>query len=205
MFTRDRQAEISPRDAIALLREGNQRFTDGRSINCDLMQQVRETAQQQSPFAAILGCMDARVPPEIVFDQRIGDIFCTRIAGNFANTDILGSLEYATEAAGAKAIIVLGHTSCGAIKGALDNVKLGNLTSLLENFDPAIAALDPGERSHDAGSAKLVTKVAINNARLTAKSLTTRSSILAKRVDEGQLTIVAAMHDVATGKISWLE
>jgi carbonic anhydrase len=204
VYTRKRQEELSPADTIALLKAGNERFAGGHSINCDLMKQVRETAQQQSPFAAIIGCIDSRVPPEIVFDQRIGDIFCARIAGNFANVDILGSLEYATEVAGAKAIIVLGHNSCGAIKSAVDGVKLGNITALLDNFGPALAELDPSDGPRDSHNDKLVQKVAEANARLTAASLTGRSSILAKRVDAGSLTIASAMHDITTGRVSWL-
>lgn len=203
VFTRERQEVVSPGDAISLLKAGNERFASGHSINCDLMRQVHETAAQQSPFAAIVGCMDSRVPPEIVFDQKIGDVFCVRIAGNFANVDILGSLEYATEVAGAKAIVVLGHSSCGAIKSAVDGAKLGNITALLENFGPALATLDPSDGPRTSKNDKLVEKVTKANARLTAASLTTRSSILGKLVDTGKLTIVTAIHDISTGQVSW--
>lgn len=204
VFTHTRQEETSPDDAIALLKAGNERFVGGHSINCDLMEQVKGTAGQQSPFAAIVGCIDSRVPPEIVFDQRIGDVFCARVAGNFVNVDILGSLEYATQVAGAKAIVVLGHNSCGAIKSAVDGVKLGHITDLLENLDPALATLTPSDGPHDSHNAKLVQKVAEANARLTAASLTGRSEIIAKLVDGGKLKIAAAMHDITTGRVSWL-
>ena len=128
VFTPDRQKSTTPDEAIARLKAGNERFTDGKSISCDLRAQVRQTANNQSPFAAIVGCIDSRVAPELVFDQRIGDVFCVRVAGNIVNTDIIGSLEYSTKVAGAKAIVVLGHNSCGAIKSAVDDVKLGNIT-----------------------------------------------------------------------------
>ena len=205
VFTPKRQAEVSPDDAIAMLTAGNERFLSGHSIHCDLLQQVRETARQQSPFAAIIGCIDSRAPPEIVFDQRIGDVFCARVAGNFANVDILGSLEYATEVAGAKAIVVLGHSSCGAIKSAIDGVEMGNITALLDNLKPAVASvLSLGDASGGSKNDALVQKVAETNARLTAASLTHRSPILSKRIEAGRLKIVAAMHDITTGRVSWL-
>ena len=205
VFTRQRQEEVSADEAVALLKAGNDRFVSGRSINCDLMEQVRETAGQQSPFAAIVGCIDSRVPPELVFDQRIGDVFCARVAGNFVNVDILGSLEYATEVAGAKAIVVLGHNSCGAIKSAVDGVQMGNITALLENFAPALATLDAADGPRDSHNDRLVQKVAEQNARLTAASLTERSAILARLADAGRLKIMAAMHDITTGRVAWLQ
>jgi carbonic anhydrase len=204
VFTPQRQGEASPSAAIALLRAGNERFVGGRSINCDLMQQVHDTAEHQSPIAAIVGCIDSRVPPELVFDQRIGDIFCARIAGNFANIDILGSLEYATEVAGAKAIVVLGHTGCGAIKSAIDGVKLGNITALLDNFAPALATLNASDGPRSSTNGTQVQKVAEANVLLTVASLTSRSPILQNLVDTGRLSIAGAMHDIATGQVSWL-
>jgi carbonic anhydrase len=204
VFTQDRQKSTSPDDAIALLKAGNERFTAGKSLNCDLMAQVKQTASNQSPFAAIVGCIDSRVPPELVFDQRIGDVFCARVAGNFVNTDIIGSLEYSTEVAGAKAIVVLGHNSCGAIKSAVDGVKLGNITALLKNFEPALATLNSADGKRDSHNDALVQKVAEANARLTAASLQKRSPIIKALVDAKQLKIAAAMHDVTTGKVTWL-
>ena len=137
-------------------------------------------------------------------DQRIGDVFCARVAGNIVNTDIIGSLEYSTKVAGAKAIVVLGHNSCGAIKSAVDDVKLGNITALLKNFQPALATLTKADGHRDSHNYPLVQKVAEASARLTAESLTKRSPIIKELVDKKQLRIAAAMHDVTTGKVSWL-
>ena len=204
VFTPDRQKSISPDDAIARLKAGNERFAAGKSINCDLMAQVKQTASGQSPYAAIVGCIDSRVPPELVFDQRIGDVFCARVAGNIANTDIIGSLEYSTKVSGAKAIVVLGHNSCGAIKSAVDNVKLGNITALLKNFQPALATLNKADGHRDSHNDALVQKVAEANARLTAASLTKRSPIIKALVDARELRIAAAMHDIKTGAVTWL-
>src|SRR3954471_209084 len=204
VFTSDRQKAVSPDDAIARLKAGNERFTAGKSVNCDLMAQVKETAGGQAPYAAIVGCIDSRVPPELVFDQRIGDVFCARVAGAFANTDIIGSLEYSTKVAGAKAIVVLGHNFCGAIKSAVDDVKLGNITALLQNFQPALATLNNSDGHRDSHNDPLVQKVAEANARLTAASLTQRSPIIKELVDAKRLAIAAAMHDITTGKVTWL-
>jgi carbonic anhydrase len=204
VYTRARQQTVSPQNAIALLKEGNGRFVSGHTVNCDLMKQVRETAGGQAPFAAIVGCIDSRVPPEFVFDQRIGDIFCARVAGNFVNVDILGSLEYACEVAGAKAIVVLGHTSCGAIKSAIDGVKLGHITAMLDNLGPAVDSAGHIAGAHKSDNPAFVQSVAEANARLTAASLTRRCAVLKQRVEAGNLTITAAMHDLATGRVSWL-
>src|SRR5215207_823234 len=149
VVTTTRQAAISPDDALQGLMDGNERFVSGRMKNCDLLAQVRATAMSQAPIAAVVGCIDSRVPPELIFDQRIGDIFAACIAGNFVNTDVLGSLEFATKLSGAKLIVVLGHSECGAIKGAIDNVQLGNLTRMLDHIRPALDEVSqvPGERS----------------------------------------------------------
>ena len=204
VFTQDRQKAITSDEALARLKAGNERFIAGKSINCDLMAQVKLTADSQAPHSAIVGCIDSRVPPELVFDQRIGDIFCARIAGNFVNTDIIGSLEFATALSGAKAIVILGHTNCGAIKGAVDNAKLGNLTAMLRNFDPALKAVGKVEGERKSSNKYLVQKVADANAKLSAENLLKRSPVLKGLVDKGHLKIVAAMHDLATGKVSWL-
>jgi len=204
VFTPDRQELTSPDDAIARLKAGNERFSASKSINCDLMAQVKQTATSQSPHAVIVGCIDSRVPPELVFDQRIGDVFCARVAGAIVNTDIVGSLEYSTKVAGAKAIVVLGHNSCGAIKSAVDGVKLGNITALLKNFQPALATLTKADGHRDSHNDPLVQKVAEASVRLTAASLTKRSPIIKELVDAKQLKIAAAMHDITTGKVTWL-
>jgi carbonic anhydrase len=202
-FDNDRQAATTPDAALAALKQGNQRFVAGNTINCDLRQQVKATATAQAPFAAVVGCIDSRVPPELVFDQRIGDIFAARIAGNFVNTDIIGSLEFATKLAGAKLIVVLGHTECGAIKGAVDDAKMGNLTATLANIRPAVIKIQNVDGARDSKNKKLVQAVADMNAKDAAAMLTARSDVLRDLVREGKLKIVAAMHDVGTGQITW--
>ncbi len=204
VFTKSIQSATSPDQALARLKEGNARFVAGRTIHCDLRTQVKDTAGGQAPFAAVLGCMDSRVPPELVFDQRLGDIFSVRVAGNFVNVDNLGSLEYATKVAGAKLIVVLGHTDCGAVKGAVDNVKLGHLTAALANIRPAVLEVTGVEGEHNSKNKQFVQSVADQNARDAAAKLTSRSPVIASLVGEGKLKILPAMHDVSTGEISWL-
>lgn len=202
-FDKARQAAITPDEALALLKEGNERFVRGQPLHCDLMAQVKATAQAQAPFAAVVGCIDSRVPPELVFDQHIGDIFAARIAGNFVNTDIIGSLEFATQLAGARLIVVLGHSECGAIKGAVDDARLGNLTAMLANIRPSVSKVQGVEGAQNSRNKKLVQAVADQNARDAASLLLERSEVLRKRVEERQLRIVSAMHDVATGRVTW--
>lgn len=205
VFTPDRQARLSPDAAVSRLMQGNERFVAGKTMNCDLLQQVQSTAGGQAPFAAVVGCIDSRVPPELVFDQRLGDIFCVRIAGNFINNDILGSLEFATQVAGAKAIIVLGHTECGAIKGAIDKVQLGHLTAMLENIRPAVDKVTATHSGpHTAKDKKLVQKVADQHVRDAAHKLLAKSDVLRTLANEGRLKVAAAMHHLNTGKISWI-
>jgi carbonic anhydrase len=203
VFTPARQKEVSPDDAIARLMAGNARFTAGKSVNCNLMEQVKETAHGQSPFAAVIGCIDSRVPPELVFDQRLGDIFCARVAANFVNTDILGSIEYATKVVGARAIVVLGHNECGGIKGAIDKVKLGNITAMLTHIRPAVEANKcAGECS--SKNHEYVQKVAETNARMAAANIIKRSPVIKAMVDAKQVRIAAGMHDITTGKVTLL-
>lgn len=202
VMTPERQ-DLTPDQAIARLKAGNERLVGGKTVNCDLVEQIKATAAAQAPFAAIVGCIDSRVPPELVFDQRIGDIFCARVAGNFVNTDIIGSLEFATKVAGARAIVVLGHNDCGAIKGAVDHVRLGNLTATLANIRPAVAASRAkGERN--AKNAAFVQAVAETNVKMAVAALTARSRVLKNRVAAGQLRIVGAMHDLATGRVNFM-
>ncbi len=203
IFTPERQKAITPEGAVQLLKDGNARFLAGKSINCDLLAQVRATASGQSPFAAIVGCIDSRVPPELVFDQRIGDVFAARVAGNFVNDDIIGSLEFATKLAGAKAIVVLGHTECGAIKGGVDGAKLGLLTKMLENFDPAVQAAKATGGTQSSKNKAFVQATADANVLLTVKKLTDRSEVLRELVAQKQLVIVAAMHDISTGTVKF--
>jgi carbonic anhydrase len=205
VFNKERQNATTSADALGRLKEGNARFVSGRPIHCNPQQQVRLTAQGQAPFAAVLGCMDSRVSPELVFDQRIGDIFAVRIAGNFVDTDILGSLEYAVHAAGAKLIVVLGHSDCGAVKGAIDDVKLGNLTAALANIRPAVAEITDAGGARDSKNKGFVQRVSERNAKDAASQLVSRSEVLAQAVGGGGLSIVPAMHDVTTGVVTWID
>lgn len=201
-FTPERQQAKTPEQALKRLQDGNARFVAGQALHCDLLEQVRSTAQKQAPFAAVLGCIDSRVPPELVFDQNIGDMFVARIAGNIASTDIIGSLEFATALAGAKLIVVLGHSECGAVKGAIDDAKLGSLTGVLQQIRPALKQLNYQGVPSSKDKA-LVQRVAEQNAKDAAAQLTGRSETMAALVREGRLKIVHAMHDVATGRVAW--
>ena len=204
VFDQGRQSALTPDQALQRLMEGNARVLAGKTINCDLVEQIGASAAGQSPFAAVVGCLDSRASPELLFDQRLGSLFVARIAGNFVNTDIIGSLEFATKVSGARLIMVVGHSQCGAIKGAIDKVQLGNLTATLNNVWPAVEATTdvPGERS--SKNAAFVQAVAETNARLAARTLTQRSPILEEMVDGGTLKIVPAMQDLATGRVTLL-
>lgn len=190
-------------EALERLKEGNGRFVAERREERDLMQQVRLTSGGQSPFAAVLGCIDSRVPPELVFDQGIGDIFTVRIAGNFVNRDILGSLEFACKVAGARLIVVLGHSNCGAIMGACDGVRLGNLTGMLSKLRPAIAAVAEVEGARSSENASFVQRVAEKNVELTAQAITAQSPVLSEMVERGEIAVVGAMYDVESGVVSF--
>ena len=203
--TAETQASMSPADVVQHLKDGNRRFLDGRPLERDFLSQVRETAGGQYPLAAILGCIDSRVPHEIVFDQGVGDVFSARVAGNFVNTDILGSLEFAAAVAGSKAIVVLGHTQCGAVKGACDHVQLGNLTSTLANLAPALYAVGDVEGERSSKNAGYVQAVAEENVRQTVRQIVDRSPVLRERVAGGDLVVVGAMHDVSTGEVSFMD
>jgi carbonic anhydrase len=204
VFTKETQGAMSTAQALDRLKAGNERFVSGHPIHCDPRAQVKGTAAGQAPFAAVLACMDSRTAPEVVFDQSIGDIFAVRVAGNFVNTDILGSLEYATQVAGAKLIVVLGHSDCGAVKGAIDRVELGNLTATLENIRPAVSEVKEADGARDSKNKKFVQKVSERNVRDAADQLVGRSPVLAALVGKQKLLIVGAMHDVGTGVVSWL-
>ena len=204
-LTAETQAALSPMDVLQALKDGNKRFIDGPPLERDFMKQVRETAGGQYPMAAILGCIDSRVPHEIVFDKGVGDVFSARVAGNFVNTDILGSLEFATAVAGAKVIVVLGHTECGAVKGACDHVQLGNLTSTLANLAPALYAVQDVDGPRASSNKAFVQAVAEENVRQTVRNIADRSRVLRERVASGDLLIVGAMHDVHSGTVTFFE
>ncbi|WP_439141087.1 carbonic anhydrase family protein [Planktotalea sp.] len=201
MPTAERQASLTPQGVVDELMAGNARFVSGNMVNCDLAAQIRLTSEGQHPIAAIVGCIDSRVPPELVFDQNIGDIFTARVAGNFVNTDIIGSLEFACFVSGAKSIVVLGHTECGAVKGAVDQVELGNLTATLKNIEPAVAAAGPvAVRSSSDG--EFVQRVADKNVAIAVQNILNSSEVLSGMVEAGELAIVGAMHDISTGKVT---
>ena len=201
---RQTQSATTPQKALQMLKEGNSRFIQGKMAQRDLMQQVKATGSGQFPFAAIVGCIDSRASNELIFDQGIGDIFSARIAGNFVNDDILGSLEFACAAAGAKLILVLGHTECGAVKGACDDVVLGNLTQTLSNIKPAVAAVPGFESDRSSKNDKFVQAVTDKNVVLTVERIRERSPILRGMVDEGQIGLAGAMYDVHNGKVNFM-
>lgn len=203
--TAESQAALTPDQALALLREGNERFVGGKMIDRDLAAQVAATAGGQFPHSVVLSCIDSRVPPEIVFDQGIGDIFSPRVAGNFVDGELLGSMEFAAAVAGSKLIVVLGHTECGAVKGACDNVKLGNLTQTLANIAPAVYAVTDIEGERSSKNKAFVNAVAHENVRQTVDNILQRSYVLRELVERGKLKVVGAMYDVATGKVAFLD
>jgi carbonic anhydrase len=204
-LTKEVQAALTPEKAIEILVKGNERFVNNLKANRNLLQQVNETSDGQHPFAVILSCIDSRTSAELVFDQGLGDIFSIRIAGNILNEDILGSMEFACKIAGAKAVVVLGHTKCGAVKGACDDVKMGNLTMLLEKLKPAVIAEKSITLNRSAANSEFVEKVASLNVKLTMKQIVKKSSILEQMVKQKEIAIVGGMYDVETGKIDFYE
>ena len=204
-LTQKTQAAITPDKALEMLKQGNGRFVSGKAIKYDRLARVKQTAEGQFPFAAIVSCLDSRIPPEIVFDRGIGDLFVARVAGNFVNDDILGSLEFATKLAGAKLIVVMGHTECGAVKGACDSAQLGLLTSTLANINPAVKAVTGDFTPRSSQNAAFVQAVADMNVKLTMQKLRDRSVVLREMIDSGQIRLVGAMYDVATGKVKFYE
>ena len=202
-LTRETQAAITPDKAIEMLKQGNQRFVSGKTVERDFLAQVKQTSKGQFPFAAVVSCLDSRIPPEIVFDQGIGDLFVARVAGNFVNDDILGSLEFATKLSGAKLIVVMGHTECGAVKGACDAAQLGLLTATLANVNPAVKAVQGDYASRSSKNTKFVQAVAEINVNLTMQKLRDRSVVLRQMLDKGEIGMVGAMYDVSTGTVKF--
>lgn len=203
--TKSTQGALAPHAALDMLKSGNQRFVDGQSLRRDYRVQVHKTAAGQYPFATVLGCIDSRAAPEVVFDQGIGDIFAPRIAGNFVNDDILGSMEFASKVAGSKLIVVLGHTECGAIKGACDGAKLGNLTQMLAKLQPAVDAVPHDGTPRNSKNASFVKKVTDMNVHLTVEEIKRRSPVLRDMADRGEIKIVGAMYDIGTGKVHFYD
>lgn len=204
--TKETQAALNPEGAIALLKEGNKRFVKNKNTDRDLLAQVRQTTSGQYPFATILSCIDSRVSAELVFDQGVGDIFSARVAGNIVNEDILGSMEFACKLAGTKVIVVLGHTSCGAVKGACDDAKLGNLTILLHKIKTAVRAVGQptDENLRSSKNLDFVNEVAKTNVQLTIEDIRSLSPVLKDMEDVGEIAIVGAMYDIANGQVHFM-
>ncbi len=205
--TKETQSTMTPQKSLQSLKEGNQRFQKNLQAGRMLLEQVEDTSKGQYPFATILSCIDSRVSSELIFDQGIGDIFSARVAGNFVNEDILGSMEFACKLAGTKLIVVLGHTSCGAVKGACDDAKLGNLTAMLENIKPAVNAVaSPEDASlRNSKNIEFVNDVAKKNVELTIERILKESDVLAEMAKDGEIEIVGGMYDIGSGAVTFYE
>ena len=202
--TKKSQAKMTPTQALELLKAGNERFVNGCMVNRDLREQVSATAGGQYPYAAILSCQDSRTSSEVLFDLNKGDAFSIRIAGNIVNEDVLGGLEFSTKLMGAKLIAVIGHTRCGAIRGAIDSAELGNLTALLGRINPAVESVLDGRR-RDSGDSKLVEEVAKANVLLAMRQIRERSPIIRDMIEAGQVGLVGGMYNLVTGKVKFYE
>ena len=199
------QDAVTPQLILERFKQGNARFASGKSTQRSYVKQVKATAARQYPLAAVVSCIDSRAPAEILFDQGIGDLFNARVAGNIVNEDILGSLEFASKVEGAKLVVVLGHTSCGAIKGVCDDVKLGNLTGLLSKIKPAVDAVPKDGKERSSKNYAFVEMVAERNVRLTVQAIRDKSPVLKEMEQKGEIMIVGAMYDIATGKVTWYD
>ena len=204
-LTKEMQSAITPSVALEILKDGNKRFVSNLKINRNLLQQANETSDGQHPFAVILSCIDSRTSAELIFDQGLGDVFSVRIAGNIVNEDILGSMEFGCKVAGAKIIVVLGHTKCGAVKGACDNVALGNLTGLIAKIKPAVNQESVTAENRNSSNGVFVENVAELNVSLSVKNILLKSPIIADMVKNGDIGIVGGIHDIATGEVNFFE
>lgn len=204
VLTKEEQEALSPSQVIEILRAGNERFVRSDLTARDHSMQIRESVEAQYPKAIVLSCVDSRVPVEDVFDKGIGDIFVARIAGNFINDDILGSMEFATKVAGAKLILVLGHENCGAIHAAIDGAELGNITNMLKNIQPAVAMSNISEGPRTSANRLLVHEVSENNVRNALEKIASDSPILKEMLDKGQIDIKGAVYDMDTGVVNFL-
>ena len=204
-LTKEMQNAITPAMALDLLKDGNKRFVNNLKSNRNLLQQANETSEGQHPFAVILSCIDSRTSAELIFDQGLGDVFSVRIAGNIINEDILGSMEFGCKVAGSKIIVVLGHTKCGAIKGACDHVEMGNLTALLTKIRPAVDDELTTTDNRNSTNGEFVEKVATINVKRSVKSIMERSIILKEMIEKGEIGIVGGTHDIATGQVTFLD
>lgn len=201
--TKDLQEQMSPAGALEMLKEGNKRFVAQQMTGRDLMQQVGQTGTGQFPFATVLHCIDSRVSAELLFDQGIGDLFSIRIAGNFINDDILGSMEFATKLAGTKVLLVLGHTHCGAVKGACDHAELGNLTQMLGKITPIVDEIEGDYEVKGSANPELVQRVAEINVERSLAAIRENSPVMREMEDKGELKLVGGMYDIRTGKVEF--
>ena len=204
-LTKEMQSAITPSVALEILKDGNKRFVSNLKINRNLLQQANETSDGQHPFAVILSCIDSRTSAELIFDQGLGDVFSVRIAGNIVNEDILGRMEFGCKVAGAKIIVVLGHTKCGAVKGACDNVALGNLTGLIAKIKPAVDQESVTAENRNSSNGVFVENVAELNVSLSVKNILLKSPIIADMVKNGDIGIVGGIHDITTGEVKFFE
>lgn len=204
-LTKELQAAITPAMALDLLKEGNKRFVSNLKVNRNLLQQANETSDGQHPFAVILSCIDSRTSVELIFDQGLGDVLSVRIAGNVINEDVLGSMEFGCKILGAKIIVVLGHSKCGAIKGACDHLEMGNLTALLSKIQPAVYAEKSVTKNRDSGNEEFVEKVAAINVRKTVHAIMERSPILKEMILSGAIEIIGGNHDIASGEVCFYD
>lgn len=204
-LTKEMQSSITPSMALDLLKDGNKRFVNNLKINRNLLQQANETSVGQHPFAVILSCIDSRTSAELIFDQGLGDVFSVRIAGNVVNEDILGSMEFGCKVAGAKIIVVLGHTRCGAVKGACDNVELGNLTRLINKIKPAVQQESTITNDRTSSNTEFVEKVAELNVVNSVNNILLHSPIIAEMVNNGEISIVGGVHDISSGEVKFFE
>ena len=204
--TKETQQSMTPEMALDFLKEGNLRFQSNLKANRNLLEQVNDTSEGQFPFATILSCIDSRVSAELVFDQGIGDLFSIRIAGNFVNEDILGSMEFATKLAGTKVVVILGHTACGAVKGACDHAKLGNLTGMLEKIAPAVTAVtEPADAAlRTSSNIDFVNRVAVKNVHMAIDNLRAMSPVLKEMEAAGDIKVVGAMYHIENGQVDFL-
>jgi len=200
-LNKEMQAAITPSMAIQILKEGNKRFMNNLKANRNLLEQVNDTSDGQHPFAVILSCIDSRTSAELIFDQGLGDVFSVRIAGNIINEDILGSMEFACKVAGAKLIVVLGHSKCGAIKGACDHVEMGNLTALLSKIQPAVFDEKSISENRNSSNSEFVEKVAAINVTRTVQAIVERSPILKEMIGSGEIGIIGGMHTISNGEV----
>ncbi len=202
-LTKEQQEKLTPEEAVILLKNGHQRFLDNTQSHRDMYEAIEHTKHAQHPFAIILSCIDSRVPIEIVFDQAFGDVFVARIAGNVINNDILGSIEYAVKVVGVKLVFVLGHTNCGAVAGAVNDIEMGHITGLVSKIKPAIFAAK--ERGNDLPYQKFEDKVSHINIEMVKEQLYQRSKIINEFLDDNKIALKSGIYDVSSGKVTFLD